>query len=354
MPIVDREQAFSAIAYGKAVVNILEDSATERARLRDTQRAVVNILEDAAGERGRLEMTQKAILNILEDSSTEKQHLQEIQKAVLNILDDLAGEMGERKRAQDSMRQLNAELDERVRALEAANKELEAFAYSVSHDLRSPLRAIDGFSRKVVATYGDRLDDEGRRQLQMVRDNALRMGKLIDDLLAFSRMGRREMVLLPLDMDAMARGVVNELCAAEPHPIEFAFSPLPPIYGDAAMLRQVWANLLGNAVKFSRQRPAARIELGGRAEGGEVLYWVKDNGAGFDMQYADKLFGVFQRLHRQDEFEGTGVGLAIAQRILYRHNGRIWGEGKPEAGATFWFALPASSQEIHSLEREGS
>jgi signal transduction histidine kinase len=241
----------------------------------------------------------------------------------------------------DEIGQLSRVLAAMVTKLEVANKELESFSYSVSHDLRAPLRAIDGFSRKVVAGYGDKLDDEGCRQLQVVRDNAQRMGQLIDDLLAFSRMGRHEIALQRLDMDRLARNVATELRAAEAErAIEFVFVPLPPAQGDAAMLRQVWANLLGNAVKFSRRRQDARIEVGGRVEAGEALYWVKDNGAGFDMQYAVKLFGVFQRLHRQDEFEGTGVGLAIAQRILHRHNGRIWGEGKPDVGATFWFTLP--------------
>jgi len=200
----------------------------------------------------------------------------------------------------------------------------------------------------VVMGYGDKLDDEGRRQLQVVRDNAKSMGQLIDDLLAFSRMGRREMAWQPLDMDAMARGVADELRAAEPRrAIEFACSPLPRAWGDAAMLRQVWVNLLANAVKFTRQRQVAHIEVGGSVEGGEILYWVKDDGAGFDMWYSDKLFGVFQRLHRQEEFEGTGVGLAIAQRILHRHKGRIWGEGKADAGATFQFALPVPSVDDH-------
>ena len=244
----------------------------------------------------------------------------------------------------DEIGQLSRDLAAMVTQLDTANKELESFSYSVSHDLRAPLRAIDGFSRKVVNGYGDKLDDEGRRLLQVVRDNAQRMGQLIDDLLAFSRMGRREIELQPIDMDSLARSVASELRAAEPQrAVEFVCAPLPPAQGDAAMLRQVWANLLGNALKFSRRRQAALIEVGGRVDAGEIRYWVKDNGAGFDMQYADKLFGVFQRLHRQDEFEGTGVGLAIAQRIVHRHQGRIGGEGKPDAGATFWFTLPLYS-----------
>jgi PAS domain S-box-containing protein len=259
-----------------------------------------------------------------------------------------ARDVTERKKTADALQALMNDLEHRVHVrtaeLEVANKELEAFAYSVSHDLRAPLRAIDGFSRKVVVNYGDRLDDEGRRQLQVVRDSAKKMGNLIDDLLAFSRMGRRDIAPQPLDMDAMVRGVAEELRAAESQrSIEFSFSPLPAVTGDAAMLRQVWVNLLANAIKFSRRRQVAHIEVGGRRDGAEVQYWVKDDGAGFDMQYAGKLFGVFQRLHRQDEFEGTGVGLAIAQRILHRHKGRIWGEGAPDLGATFHFALPLSA-----------
>jgi PAS domain S-box-containing protein len=270
-----------------------------------------------------------------------------------------ARDVTERRKIEDALLALKNDLENRVHLrtaeLEAANKELEAFAYSVSHDLRAPLRAIDGFSRKVVVNYGDKLDDEGRRQLQVVRDSAQKMGNLIDDLLAFSRMGRREMARQPLDMNAMVKGVADELRSAEPQrTIEFTISPLPPASGDAAMLRQVWVNLLSNAVKFSRRRQVAHIEIGGKQEGGETQYWVKDDGAGFDMQYANKIFGVFQRLHRQDEFEGTGVGLAIAQRILHRHNGRIWGEGKPDAGATFHFALPLPSSDVQLSRGQAS
>ncbi|MBS1190973.1 MAG: domain S-box protein [Rhodocyclaceae bacterium] len=269
---------------------------------------------------------------------------------VSSILRDITA----RHLAEDEVRRLNAELEQRVAdrtaRLEAANKELEAFAYSVSHDLRSPLRAIDGFSRKVVEGYGDRLDDEGRRELQIVRDSAQRMNQLIDDILAFSRTGRLEMAPQRVNMEAMAKSVAEEARQAEPErSIEFAISPLPPAWGDPALLRQVWGNLIGNAVKFTRRRPVAQIEIGGQVEGGEIHYWVKDNGAGFDMAYAGKLFGVFQRLHRQDEYEGSGVGLAIAQRILHRHNGRIWAEGQRDGGATFHFALPVSGpDEAHA------
>lgn len=260
-------------------------------------------------------------------------------------IETLKAEVARRVEAETKVHQLNADLEVRVvrrtADFEASNKELEAFAYSVSHDLRAPLRAIDGFSHKVVINYGGMLDDEGRRLLQVVRDNALRMGRLIDDLLGFSRMGRREMALQALDMAAMVRGVIEELHALEPQrEIDFVLGALPPAEGDAAMLRQVWFNLVDNAMKFTRNCPRPRIEVGGRAEGGELVYWISDNGAGFDMRYAEKLFGVFQRLHRQDEFEGTGVGLALAQRILVRHRGRICGEGTPGAGATFHFALP--------------
>lgn len=321
-----------------AEVSDMSKLEAENSRLRaETERLKAELVQARKNELDT-EESGRAMLFMLEDLEKSREETERSKE-------ELIGEIVQRKRAEQAIRQLNAELEERVHSrtaeLEAANKELEAFAYSVSHDLRAPLRAIDGFSRKVVMDYGGKLDDEGRRQLQVVRDNAKGMGKLIDDLLAFSRMGRREMALQPLDMDAMVRGVADELHAAEPQrAIEFAFSPLPLAWGDAAMLRQVWVNLLANAVKFSHQRQVAHIEIGGRTETGETIYWVKDDGAGFDMQYAGKLFGVFQRLHRQDEFEGTGVGLAIVQRILHRHNGRIWGEGKPDAGATFWFALP--------------
>ena len=230
-------------------------------------------------------------------------------------------------------------LRERGAQLEAANKELESFAYSVSHDLRSPLRAVDGFSRILVEDYGPKLDDEGRRVIQVIRDGTQKMGRLIDDLLAFSRLGRVSLAANRIDMEALAGEVFTEL-ASSGAKCEFMLKAMPPALGDRALLRQVWVNLLSNAIKFTGKNDQPTIEAGGHADGAENCYYVKDNGAGFDMRYYDKLFGVFQRLHTTEQFPGTGVGLAIVQRVVSRHGGRVWAEGKLNEGATFYFALP--------------
>ncbi len=261
----------------------------------------------------------------------------------------IARDVTERRAAENQIRRLNVELEERVRdrtaQLEESNRELEAFSYSVSHDLRAPLRAIEGFSGMVVERCGERLDAETQRLLGIVRTNARRMSSLIDDLLAFSRSSRTEMRFGRLPMGTMAQTAFEEV-AADPGQrarIDLRIGDLPDAEGDAALLRQVWLNLLSNAVKFSagRERPAIAVE--GTVEGGEVVYRVRDNGAGFDMAYAGKLFGVFQRLHGVNEFEGTGVGLALVKRIVSRHRGRVWAEGAVDEGATFSFTLPASA-----------
>ncbi len=226
----------------------------------------------------------------------------------------------------------------------AANRELESFSYSVSHDLRAPLRAIDGFSRILREDYEAQLDAEGKRICGVIVDNTRRMTQLIDDLLSFSRLGRAEMHLVEVDMEKMARDVFHELAGDDAGKIQFTLSRLEPAFGDPALLRQVWSNLLGNAVKFTAKKKARRIEAASRAEADETVYFVQDNGAGFDMRYYDKLFGVFQRLHGSSEFPGTGIGLSIVQRVVARHGGRTWAEGEAGKGATFYFALPRKRQ----------
>jgi len=240
--------------------------------------------------------------------------------------------------------ELEQRVKERTAALEAANKELESFSYSVSHDLRAPLRAVDGYAQMLVEDYGERLDDEGRRLLGTVRASAEQMGRLIDDLLKFSQVGRRALSRNPVDMRSLASEVAAELGSAYPK-VRVELGVLPALAGDRALLRHVWSNLIGNALKYSAQKDAPRVQISGRVEGAESIYTVRDNGAGFDMKYYDKLFNVFQRLHREDEFEGTGVGLAIVQRVVARHGGRIWGESVVGEGSSFHFALPQGTDQ---------
>jgi signal transduction histidine kinase len=239
---------------------------------------------------------------------------------------------------------LNAAVAQRVIELEAANKELEAFSYTVSHDLRTPLRAIDGFSRILSEDHAASLDDEGQRLLRVILDGAHRMNQLIEDILAFSRMGRVALSTREIDMPRLVGSVTEDLRAAAPgRTLVFTIGPLPNAQGDCGAVRQVWANLVANAIKYTARNQTASIEIGARTTGAEVVYFIRDDGIGFDMQYADKLFGVFQRLHGSDEFAGTGIGLAIARRIVTRHGGRIWAEGAVDRGATFSFTLAAGA-----------
>lgn len=237
-----------------------------------------------------------------------------------------------------------------VHGLEEANKELEAFSYTVSHDLRAPLRAIDGFAKILAEDYGHALDDKGRQVIQTICDNARNMSALIDDLLAFSRLGMTELATATIDMEEIARSTFEELREREggKRDVHFILEKLPRITGDAALLRQVWENLLSNALKFTSLRERAEITVEYRVDDDFVTYIVRDNGAGFDMRYAGKLFGVFQRLHAGKEFDGTGVGLAIVDRIVRRHGGRVWGEGAVGRGATFCFSLPRGKRQSES------
>ncbi|MBX7150094.1 GAF domain-containing protein [bacterium] len=240
---------------------------------------------------------------------------------------------------------LEHRVDERTKQLEATNKELEAFAYSISHDLRAPLRAIEGFSRILQQEYADKLDEEARRLFTIISSNTHRMGLLINDILSLSRVGRAELHKIKMNMTGLAQAVFRETVLSETHhTMDFKVDELPEAMGDPVLIRQVWHNLIANAIKYSSKKESIRIIIQGRKEDDRLIYSIQDNGVGFNQDYAHKLFGVFQRLHRQDEFEGTGVGLAIVQRIVHRHGGDVWAEGRLNEGATFYFSLPDTDE----------
>jgi light-regulated signal transduction histidine kinase (bacteriophytochrome) len=254
-------------------------------------------------------------------------------------------DIDDQRHAESELRTLNSELEQRVAArtaeLETANKELESFSYSVSHDLRAPLRAVSGFARLLREDHGEQLDVEAQRKLDVVLSEAHRMGVLIDELLAFSRLGRKSLESSKLDMNELARRVYERLRSQhQDSDPTVQIGALPGARGDRVLLEQVWANLISNALKFSAKRNRPLIEIGAITEAVEHIYYVRDNGAGFDPRYQSQLFGVFQRLHDAKDFQGTGVGLALVQRIVNRHGGRVWAEGKLGEGATFYFTLP--------------
>jgi len=231
-------------------------------------------------------------------------------------------------------------IQKRTQDLKEANKEMEAFSYSVSHDLRAPLRSINGYSKILLEDHGEQLGSQGVKTLNNIIRNGTRMGQLIDDLLNFSKLGKQSVNRVQLDMNAIAYTVCEDAKGQHTKEVDIQINTLPVVYGDSSMMRQVMQNLVSNALKYSQKKDKARIEIGSYQENENPVFYVRDNGAGFDMQYYEKLFGVFQRLHGQNEFEGTGVGLALVQRIITKHQGKIWAEGKTNEGATFYFSIP--------------
>ncbi len=261
----------------------------------------------------------------------------------------------ERKKADEEIKKLNEDLKQRAFELESAYKELETFSYSVSHDLRNPLLVIGGFSRALLVRYSNRLDAKGQQFLGMIHSNTQKMLQLIDDLLTFSRSEHQQMQPSEIDMGELAKAVFGELKSIIPEQtLLLDIKPLPPARGDPSMIRQVFVNLLYNAIKFTSPKEAGFIQIGCMAKENQDIYYVRDNGVGFDIQYAGKLFGVFQRHHAADEFEGTGVGLAIVERVIHRHGGQVWAEGRVNEGATFYFSLPRQvSGDQYSLNHIG-
>lgn len=285
-------------------------------------------------DRWVMEKYNRLLVDKLEDK------IDELEKTRHELHDALAKE----KEAKFKLDQLNQRLEEKVteRTLQLRDsiKELEAFSYSVSHDLRTPLRGISGYAKMLEEDYLHKIDDEGKRLLLLIRQSAATMGVLVDDLLAFSRLGKKEVVKTSINMTAVAEEVIEELKKAVDHHAEIKMYPLHASQADRSLIRQVFVNLISNAVKYSAKKEKPVIAIGSENKSDEIVYFIKDNGAGFDMTFVGKLFNVFQRLHSVKEFEGTGIGLALVKRIIQKHHGRVWAEGKEHEGATFYFTLP--------------
>jgi PAS domain S-box-containing protein len=287
----------------------------------------------------------QAIETVLKNTSGELKHIllrgelidMDNENCIVSCLTDIT----DRKNKELEIQKLNAELGKSIEQQKALNKELESFSYSVSHDLRAPLRSIDGYTRILQEDYGAKMDEEGHRIMKTIMNNAQKMNKLIDDLLSFSRLGKQSLDKVELDMNVIFSSIINDMKSHGPgEKTEFELKPLLNAWADRNLITQVIVNLLGNAIKYSSKKDHPRVEIGSYKEKDMHVYYIKDNGTGFDMAYYDKLFGIFQRLHSPSEFEGTGVGLAIVQRIVNRHQGRVWAEAVPDEGATFYFSLP--------------
>jgi len=352
-------------AFPKArpeVIDETEGAGSKQSAVEDAQRALLNILEDFAAEKNSLERGQGAMVNIFDDFDAERAHMEDVHRAVLNILADfdvekvkvglaneqLGKEIEERKRVEEEIHRMNGELI-------GANKELEAFSYSVSHDLRAPVRHIHGYSKILLEDFGPSLGPEGQKFLKRIQEATVHMGQLVDDLLNLSRLGRQEVSVQITGLEALVSEVLEELHSEiGDRQIEWKIAKLPFVECDAGLMKQVFTNLLSNAIKYTRPRDHAVIEVGQSHENGLEEIFVRDNGVGFNMKYADKLFGVFQRLHRKEDFEGTGVGLATVQRIIQKHGGRVRAEAQLDKGAAFYFSLGPRDGPLATSQIEGS
>ncbi len=283
----------------------------------------------------------KAKVAVFADLYRKTQQLLSQEESLKSINKNLEGEIQERKVSEERVIELNKKLEENIFQLKSSNAELEAFSYSVSHDLRAPIRGMDSFISLFLKNYLDKVDDEGKRLLNNVRNNVHRMGFLIDDLLSFARIGTKEIEKSEINMSELVQTVVEEMEELTGlKEAKIKIDALPIGMGDEALIKQVWINLISNSLKYSSKKEKPVIEIGSYKKNNQVVYFVKDNGVGFDMKYSNKLFGVFQRLHDPQEYQGTGVGLAIVKRITNKHNGEVWAEGKENEGATFYFSLP--------------
>ena len=324
----------------RAAINILEDFTWEKRQLENSQKAMLNLLDDFDTEKVRLVLMQRAAFNILEDFSEEKSRLEDVQRATMNLLDDFDVERNKATTAHQKLQTAFRSLNAAKEAADAYNREIEAFSYSVSHDLRTPLRSLAGFSQVLLDEYADNLDATGRNFLNRIVAAAAKMGQLIDDLLNLSRVTRTEMTRERVNLSEVAGRISGTLAESVPgRQVEFRLTGGLEADCDEALVTIVLQNLLSNAWKFTAKCEHAVIEFGLLTDNNEAVYFVRDNGAGFDMEYAGKLFNPFQRVHKATDFPGTGIGLATVKRIIERHGGRIWIEGWVGKGATVYFTM---------------
>lgn len=327
-----------------ATLNILEDFNVEKLRLEETQRAVLNILEDFNAEKSNLERTQTAAFNILEDFSADRERLENTQKALLNILDDLNQSNEALKKAHDV---LELRVKERTAELARSNAELEQFAYIASHDLQEPLRMVSSYVQLIERRYKGRLDQDADEFINFASEGAIRMQRMINDLLAYSRVGTRGKSFSAVNLETvLAHALENLQLVIKETDARVTHDLLPQVYGDGGQLIQVFQNLIDNAIKFRRE-PIICVHISAQIDGSDCVCAVQDNGEGIAPEYLNRLFVLFQRLHTRKEHPGTGLGLAICKRIVERHRGKIWVESRPGEGSTFYFSVPITQRSYH-------